>query len=920
MTNRTSERVSADLPAFPEEDEFVEVIVNIPIRRSFRQEEAPPPDVEFGGIEIDDDRPSSTVKRGAESVHQRSGGAAHYQTFDYHLPPALRGKVHAGHLLWVPFGSQEVQGIVVRTAPSSHVETKPVSRLARPQPVLTRAQLELAFWVADHYIAPVSEAVKLFLTPGLLSKEGSPSKVRARREEQIELLIEPDAIRKSLFALGRDTKQAQVLANLLAQPDRPKTVDELKIECNLKSVEVIKALQKKELIRLEDGAVTLVAPPASTEEAIFKLRGSLKYKKVLLALAESSGPVWKSDLYAQVDTDLKSLRQLQQAGLVRIEQRSRYRDPLMGRTYPVTHPPRLTEQQQRVWEAIKKGLFDNGVTAAEDAETASRGFEETSTIRSACYLLHGATGSGKTEIYLRAIAATLARNRQAIVLVPEIALTPQTVARFAGRFPDRVSVIHSGLNSGQRYDVWRKTRDGEIDVIIGARSALFAPMPRLGLIVIDEEHESTYKQDTDEWGSFTVFYDARTVAEQMARVTQSGLILGSATPSLDAYHKADKARLKLLEMPNRVLGHEESQRFDPKDADAVVEAPAYASLPPVEIVDMRQELRAGNRSIFSRSLQSELHTVLDAGEQAILFLNRRGTHTFVMCRDCGLVANCTRCDTPLTFHERAAQLICHRCNAREPIPTDCPDCESKRIRYFGSGTQRIEELVGQISPRARLLRWDRDTTGRKGSHEQILERFAAHEADVLIGTQMIAKGLDLPLVTLVGVVSADVGLYLPDFRAAERTFQLLMQVAGRAGRSKRGGRVIFQSYTPQHYALQAAAAHDYRAFYEKEIAFRQEQFYPPVSRVARLIFWHKKLETVEEQTRRMAVSLRRRAEELGVWGEGTELLGPAPAPYARYRGNYRWQIIVRAADPSIILRSIDIPFGWRIDVDPVSMM
>ena len=920
MTDRTSERVATNLPACREEDEFVEVIVNIPIRRSFREEEAPPPNLEFGGIEIADERQSSTLPRAAGSIHQRSGGAAQYQTFDYHLPPQLKGRVRPGHLVWVPFGSQEVQGIVVRTVHSSHVETKPVSRLARSQPVLTRTQLELAFWVADYNIAPVSESVKLFLTPGLLTKDGSPPRVRTRREEQIELLIEPFAIRESLFALGRATKQAQVLTALLSEPDRPKSVEELKIECNLNSSEAISKLRQKQLIRVDKDAVTLASPVASTEEAILKLRGSLKYKEVLLALAEANGPVWKSDLYAQVDTDLKSLRQLQQAGLVRIEQRSRYRDPLMGRTYPVTHPPRLTGQQQRVWDEIRESVFASGVPAYDDADPANCDAEDQPATRSACFLLHGATGSGKTEIYLRAIAATLARNRQAIVLVPEIALTPQTVARFAGRFPDRVSVIHSGLNSGQRYDVWRKTRDGEIDVIIGARSALFAPMPRLGLIVIDEEHEATYKQDTDEWGSFTVFYDARTVAEQMARVTGSGLILGSATPSLDAYHRADQGFLKLLEMPDRVLGHEERQQSGLPDSEPPVAAPAYAALPPVEVVDLRQELRAGNRSIFSRSLQSELHTVLDSGEQAILFLNRRGTHTFVMCRDCGLVANCSRCDTPLTFHERAAQLICHRCNARVPIPSECPDCGSNRIRYFGSGTQRIEEFVGQIAPRARLLRWDRDTTGRRGSHEQILERFANHEADVLVGTQMIAKGLDLPLVTLVGVVSADVGLYLPDFRAAERTFQLLMQVAGRAGRSKRGGRVIFQSYTPEHYAIQAAAAHDYRAFYEREMTFRREQFYPPVSRLARLIFWHKKMETVEEQARRMAINLRRRAEELGIWGEGTELLGPAPAPYARYRGNYRWQIIIRAADPSAVLAGIDIPFGWRIDIDPVSMM
>ena len=696
--------------------------------------------------------------------------------------------------------------------------------------------------------------------------------------------------------------------------------DELRIICNLSSTSFISALQEKELVHVSDGKVSLAQSALSTEETILSLRGASAYAPVLQALAQAGAPVWKSDLYAQVDTNLVKLRKLQDAGMIRIEQKVRFRDPLGGRIYPRTHPPKLTDQQQQVWDEIRASCFEAESPESDNEEPGNEEGFAPSTIRSKGFLLHGATGSGKTEIYLRAIAQTLARNRQAIVLVPEIALTPQTVARFAGRFPDRVSVIHSGLNNNQRYDVWRSARDGNIDVIVGARSALFAPLPRLGIIIIDEEHESTYKQDTDEWGSFTVFYDARTVATRMAAVSGSALLLGSATPSLDTYHAAQLGKLRLLEMPNRVMGHGGMEDIRPNESSAPSTAPVYASLPPVEIVDMRQELRAGNRSIFSRSLQSEIHSVLDAGEQAILFLNRRGTHSFVLCRDCGFVAECTRCETPLTYHERAAQLICHRCNARLPTPDHCPSCNSRRIRFFGSGTQRIEELVSQIAPRARLLRWDRDTTGRKGSHEQILERFSNHEADILIGTQMIAKGLDLPLVTLVGVVAADVGLYLPDFRAPERTFQLLTQVAGRAGRSRRGGRVIFQSYTPQHYALQAAAEHDYHAFYEREMVFRREQQYPPVSRMARLIYWHKKLETVEEQSHRMIQHLQLRAEQLGVWGEGIDLLGPAPAPYARFRSYFRWQIIIRAADPSAFLQGIDIPFGWRIDIDPVSTM
>ncbi|MDE0140946.1 MAG: primosomal protein N' [Caldilineaceae bacterium] len=903
----------------PDGKSLVEVVIFVPIRRSFRQEELPPPENDLGTLEGSGEPSFSPGQLLPESVHQRTGGAARFQTFHYHLPPNLIGEVEPGHLVWVPFGRQQLQGIVVGPAQSSPVETKAIDRLARPRPVLTQAQLDVAFWIADYYVAPISEAVKLFLTPGLLSKSGEPPKVRVKREEQIELLIDPATIRTRLLELEHKSKQAKVLAEFLPEPTSARPLKELRTACNLSSMGPISALQDKGLLRLLNGEAELFQPLEAVEEAILQLKGASKYGAILHALAQTDAPMWKTDLYAVVDANLATLRKLQEAGLIRLEQKVRYRDPLGGRTYPRTHPPELTGQQQYVWDKISASCFPKAADES-NAGAPDRGRPADAAVRSERFLLHGATGSGKTEIYLRALAETLARNRQAIVLVPEIALTPQTVSRFAGRFPDRISVIHSGLSANQRYDVWRRAREGMIDVIVGARSALFSPLPRLGLIIVDEEHESTYKQDTDEWGSFTVFYDARTVATRLAAATGSALILGTATPSLDSYHAAQQGSLKLLEMPDRVTGHGELEGSSPGEMPVPPSPPAYAGLPPVEVVDMRQELRAGNRSIFSRSLQSELHAVLDAGEQAILFLNRRGTHSFVMCRDCGFVSECPRCETPLTFHERAAQLICHRCNAREPIPDNCPSCNSHRIRYFGTGTQRIEELVSQISPRARLLRWDRDTTGRKGSHEQILEHFASHEADVLIGTQMIAKGLDLPLVTLVGVIAADVGLFLPDFRGPERTFQLLTQVAGRAGRSHRGGRVIFQSYEPQHYALQAAAKHDYHAFYQREMEFRREQGYPPVSRLARLIFWHKRLDTVVEQSDRMMRNLQMRAEEIGIWGEGVDLLGPAPAPYARFRNYYRWQIVVRAADPSAFLNGIDIPFGWRIDIDPVSMM
>ena len=898
MNNQTSDVKSQPQTATPLE--YAEVIVNVPIRRSFGKGQNPPPPADLPGFEGE--------------AEAGDDGTAALQTFHYHLPPELLGSVQPGHLVWVPFGRQTLQGIVVGLAEAAPVATKPIKRLARPQPVLTPAQIALSFWIADYYVSPLSEAVKLFLPPGLLTKDEDDAGIRAKREEVISLRIRRQEIRQSLFGLGSQSKQTLALEALLAVPGQALPVVELQIRCDLRTTATLKRLETDGLIVVEDEMARLALPLAAVEEALLSLRGVEKYRVVLECLADADGPLWKSELYARVETDLAVLRELHEAGLVQMVEKVRYRDPLAGRIYPRTWPLRLTEQQRGVWQAIRSACF-----ATEGELTPAR------------FLLHGVTGSGKTEIYLHAIAETLDRNRQAIVLVPEIALTPQTVARFAGRFPDRVTVIHSGLSAGERYDVWRQVRNGEIDVVVGPRSALFAPLPRLGLIILDEEHESSYKQDAEVWGSFKVFYDARTVARQLTALTAGILILGSATPSLEAYTEAKSGGLHLLELSRRVMGHGEVGTGDRglgtgKEAPNLQspisnpQSPLYAELPPVEIVDMRQELRANNRSIFSRSMQSELHATLDAREQAILYLNRRGTNTFVLCRDCGHVEECPRCEVPLTYHERVSELVCHHCNARYPIPTICPECESKRIKFFGSGTERIEEAVQEISPRARILRWDADTTGRKGSHEEILARFAAHEADVLVGTQMIAKGLDLPLVTFVGVVSADVGLYLPDFRASERTFQLLTQVAGRAGRSARGGRVIFQSYKPEHYAVQAAAEHDYAAFYRREMSFRREQGYPPAGRLARLVFWHKKLETVQERCAEMAAALRARIGAVALPGEKFDVIGPAPAFFARHRSFYRWQILVRAPDPARLLRGLEIPFGWRVDVDPVTVL
>jgi len=847
---------------------YVEVVVNVPIRRTFRRGDAPPP--------IDDDEDA-------------------LQTFHYHLPPELEDTAQPGHLVWAPFGAQQVQAIVLRRTDSAPVQTKAILRLARPEPVLTATQIALAAWIAEYYVAPFSAALRLFLPPGLLSRADSQPAARTRRELRISLALSPAEARRRLADIGRDTDMTRVLTWLLTHRSDTPTLAEIQDECALRSESAIRSLAKRDALAIEQRTVRLLLDDEAAASLLLTLRGADKYLPIIDALAVADAPLWRHELSERTNAPLAALRELERAGIVRLSDEVFVRDPLLGRTFVSTSAPVLTTEQATVWERVAIAVL-----GAVGGET---------------FLLHGVTGSGKTEIYLRAIAAVRQRGQQAIVLVPEIALTPQTVARFAGRFPGRVTVIHSELNIGERYDIWRGIRDGRYDVVIGPRSALFAPVPNLGLIVIDEEHESTYKQDAEEWGSGKVFYDARTVARRMVEMIGCTLIVGSATPSLETYFAAQQGEIVLLEMAQRVMGHQ----------TAVDGASAlYAEMPPVEIVDMRQELRAGNRSLFSRSLSAQLLETLAAHEQAILFLNRRGVNTFVMCRDCGHVEECKRCAVPLTYHMenagRAARLVCHHCNRVYPVPDVCPVCKSKRIRFFGAGTERIEEAVKEILPGARVLRWDADTTARKGSHEQIMAAFASHQADILIGTQMIAKGLDLPLVTLVGVVAADVGLFLPDFRSSERTFQLLTQVAGRAGRSQRGGRVVIQTYRPDHYVIQAAAQHDYRGFYARELAFRREHGYPPVRKLARLIYWEKRLDRVKQETNRMAAVVRRRLASMGLEGAGATLLGPAPAFFERYRGYYRWQLLLRAPEPAVVLRGLEIPFGWRIDIDPLSTL
>lgn len=481
------------------------------------------------------------------------------------------------------------------------------------------------------------------------------------------------------------------------------------------------------------------------------------------------------------------------------------------------------------------------------------------------FLLHGVTGSGKTEIYIKAAAEALLANRQAVILVPEISLTPQIVELFRERFGGLVAVLHSALAAGERYDEWRRIKAGEAPVVLGTRSAVFAPVPRAGLFVVDEEHESSYKQDDH------LRYHAREVAIKRAQLTGAVVLLGSATPSLESQLKAAGGG------PYRLL----------KLTDRIDERP----LPPVRVVDMRQEAKDGNSGIFSKMLIAAVSKRLEKGEQSLLFLNRRGYATFVICRECGQVLKCPRCDISLIYHQDG-RLRCHYCNHAVRMPKLCPGCRSQYIRYFGAGTQKVEEEARQFFPDARILRMDSDSTARKGSHDKIIQAFRNKQVDILIGTQMIAKGLDFPAVTLVGVINADTTLHMPDFRAAERTFQLLTQVAGRAGRGDLPGEALIQTYSADHYSITAAAAHDCDRFYLSEMPVRRSLGYPPFSHLARLLFTH----ADEEEVRKGAAQAKETLKSLlADANEDVSVFGPAPAPLSKIKDRYRWQLVIKAA-------------------------
>lgn len=796
---------------------------------------------------------------------------AQLRTFSYAIPSHLT--VQVGQAVLVPFGQKLIQGIITELTDSPSVEkTKDIVGTIDDQPILKPEQIILAKWISDYYLSSLWNSLALMMPPGF--------------ERRVLTFLYPSKNDHSEFSLNET--QLRILRRVqndsrVNLKQLEKSMGKKRAQANTHQLIKLGILERRyELERArvkvkELPFVYLLVTPVQASELLKETTGKQTEKQVALLtyLIEHPTPVELQEVKKKTGCTRLTIDALAKQGLIAIENIAIRREPLELQQVQLSQPLPLTQAQETVFKNIQSSL--------QGEKPVPRAF-----------LLYGVTGSGKTEIYLQSLAETIKKGKRGIVLVPEIALTPQTIERFASRFPGRVAILHSHLSLGEQFDEWWRIKNGEVDVVIGPRSALFAPQPDLGIIIIDEEHEWTYKQQEQ-----SPRYHARKVAIEMSRQMGCIVVMGSATPDIETYYQAREGNIHLLQLSERVTPVEN------------------APLPDVTVIDMRQELKEGNRSIFSRALTTAIDRTLENHEQAILFLNRRGTSTFIQCRNCGYVIKCRRCETPLTYHLNTEELLCHRCNYHTSVPQICPKCSSRRIRFLGLGTEKLEQEIRMAFPLAKVLRWDRDVTRGRYSHQRILDRFRSHEADILVGTQMVTKGLDLPLVTLVGVINADLNLHLPDFRSGERTFQLLSQVAGRAGRGPAKGQVIIQTYNPDHYAIQSAAEHNYTLFYEQEIKFRRQFREPPFYQFADLTFTNTNDNRCAEAASKMAKRIKEERDRLGI--SGMELIGPAPAYIHRLRGRYRWKLIIRGIELSSFLLQFPLPPGCTVDIDPVGL-
>ena len=748
------------------------------------------------------------------------------QPYTYRVPKQWQEIIAPGMRVEVPFGegNRHIQGFVMALSeeePSNpEIVLKDLIRVIDLAPVVNPELLQLADYMKD-----VTFSFKITCLQTML-----PAAMKAAYEKKFVLIDETHEIKAQYFKQQTEVDW-QVIedAGELPRFQRLRTAGVLDIRY------VVKEKTKKKMVRYVNSQIT----EANFAEIKASLRANALRQHQLIETLKVT-PRETTTFYTKQGLSAANLNQGEEQGWLTIEEVETYRDPFKDHDFPMTQPFALNDEQAHAVERI---------VAAETNRDATT------------FLLEGITGSGKTEVYLQSIAQILAKGKTAMMLVPEIALTPQMVQRFKSRFGKAVAVLHSGLSQGEKYDEWRKIERGESQVVVGARSAVFAPLENIGLIIIDEEHEATYKQDE------APRYHARDLAIWRSQYHHCPVVLGSATPSLESRARGQKNRYELLFLTKRA--HEAAQ------------------LPDVTIVDLKDEYTQKNTGTFSRLLQEKIADRLVKKEQIVLLLNRRGYSSFMMCRDCGYVQECPNCDISLTLHMDVRKMACHYCGHQEAIPNKCPDCQSPKIRYYGTGTQKVEEELQTLYPSARILRMDVDTTRKKGAHERILKTFEDQKADILLGTQMIAKGLDFPNITLVGVLNADTALNLPDFRSSERTFQLLTQVSGRAGRGEKSGEVIVQTFNPDHHSIVLAQAQDYETFYRHEMRLRHQSGYPPYYFTVKISASHPSEEVAAKKMYQIAEKLKNGLSP------NSQILGPIPSGVARIKNRYHYQLILK---------------------------
>ncbi len=795
------------------------------------------------------------------------------QAFTYRLPETMQPRVQPGCRLLVPFGPRKLTGMVLALRPDApEGPVREALRLVDEEPVLDAGLLSLGRWIAQYYCAPLGEVLRS-MTP--LSGEVRKTKLYSLTDAG------RDTARQLLFGAGEEDPTLQILRLLEA---RPLSASYLQKK-SPNALSVIRSLEKKGFVAMEDleaardplraSATRLRASFLNSAPGVSSASGLklTKRERELHAFLElHPGTHNLEQLETSVKGASQAARSLARRNLITLEPEAPT-GVFSTDVPPRTLNPHQLDAYQQIEATLRGGKFHT-------------------------FLLEGVTGSGKTEVYLKSIDATIALGRSALLLVPEIALTPAVAGQFFRRFGDRVAILHSAFHDAERAEQWRRIRGGSATVVVGTRSGVFAPVQNLGLVVIDEEHDASYKQGE------TPRYNGRDVAIVRAREAGAVAVLGSATPSLESRYNAERGKYTLIKLPERI-----EQR----------------PMPDVEVIDMRQEfLETRKLATFSRRLVETIDERLKSHEQTMLLLNRRGFSSFVACRACGERLECVNCAVTLTYHRRDRRMLCHYCNYAAKVPSVCPKCGSEYLNFIGTGSEKVEEELHRDFPEARIARMDRDTVSGKRHFESILHGFRDGNFDILVGTQMIAKGHDIPNVTLVGIVSADVGLGLPDFRAAERTFQLLTQAAGRAGRGNLPGIVLIQTINPEHYAVRLASEQNYEGFYQKEIQFRKLMRYPPFAALANVLVRSQK----QEDALAMSAELGRALDPAP---EGIKVLGPAEAPVPKLKSEFRYQLLLKAADRRVLNETLrDLQRFAReqkwpatalvIDVDPLTLL